>query len=192
MHAVAASAALALTLVSVACTVVPVRHGGAGVRRERAAALFMGVSTLDMVVPGLELAPPAGWGAALVGAALVLLVPVPRRPARADRLDAPDTARRIVIARHAGGLLVMAAMWWAMASPVEAPGTAADVTAGHAGHMSGLPFPWLIAAVATALAVVEVTASARARGRRRSIPATWRHPLMAVGMAAMALSMPLG
>lgn len=182
MHSVVVVAALAPTLASVACTVVPARHGGAGVLRERAAAVLMGVSALDMVVPAVGLAHATGWGAALVLAALTLLAPLRSR----DR----HASRRVALARHAASLLVMAATWWAMAAPAVAAGSADGSAPGHAGHAGTLPLVWLVVAVAAALAVVEVAMALRSRDRHRGSASAWRHPLMAVGMAAMALAMP--
>lgn len=196
MHAVAPVAALALTLASVACTVVPHRHGGAGLGRERAAAAVMGASAADMVLPGLHLAHAVGWGSMLVVATLVLLVPSPRGPRRRTPVDAGRTAgssRRADLARHAGSLLLMAAMWWAMAgsaTPELRATTAGPVS--HAAHSSAAPLAWIIVAVAAVVAAGAVGAALRRESVDRTGPFAWRHPLMAAGMLAMAVPMAIG
>lgn len=200
MHTAVLVVALALTLASVACTVVPSRHGGAAVRRGRAAALLMGVSALDMAVPGGHLLHAAGWGAALIAAALVLLVPWPggasRRTVGCGAL-APARRRR-ELAWHAGSLLLMSAMWWTMTAPAAVGPAAVGSAAGgpptgavHAAHASAVPLAWSVVAVAGLLAIVAVaTALPRAAGHRPG-PAAWRHAFMAVGMLLMAAAMPV-
>ncbi|MGR0220570.1 hypothetical protein [Agromyces sp. ZXT2-6] len=186
MHAAIMVAALAPTLASVACTVVPVRRGGAAVPRERGTAVLMGVSALDMVVPGLDLAHATGWGALLVVASLMALVPVPGRARRTGGPSGGDASRRAELARNSGSLLVMAAMWWAMAAP---PGSDAGA---HSAHAAGVPLGWAVVAVAAAIAATALASPLRRVAAERTGPSAWRHPLMAVGMLAMAVTMPLG
>ena len=195
MHTVVVVAALALALASVACTVVPTRHGGAAVGRERAAAVLMGVSALDMAIAGGPLVHAAAWGAALIAAALVLLVLWPGgagRPAVGSGVST-SASRRTELAWHAGPLLVMSAMWWAMAGPADAGRAPGEPPSGavHAAHATGIPLGWTVVAVAGLLAIVAVALAVRRAAGDRTRPAAWRHPLMAVGMLLMAVSMPL-
>lgn len=195
MHAAALAAALALTLTSVACTVVPSRYGGAAMGRERAAALLMAVSAVDMAVPGGHLLHAAGWGAALAAAALALLVPWRVRTGRAAvRSGASKPApRRAELAWNAGSLLVMSAMWWTMAGPaaVEPAGVGPASGVGHGAHTAGVPLGWTVVAVAGLLAIVAVAAALRRAAGDRTGPYALRHPLMAVGMLLMAAAMPV-
>ncbi|UOE44403.1 hypothetical protein [Agromyces larvae] len=191
LGAAVTAAAVALTLASAACTVVPVRHGGAVVRRERLAAVVMVVSAVDMAVPAVQPVAPVVWGGLLAALALALLV-VPRaRPGTPERAD---------LARHAGALLAMAGMWFAMTADASGPA----IGGGHASHggsgLFGLPFTAVVVVAALALAVAAPTPAAatmahppgRVRTPHTARWAAWRHPLMAVGMALMAVAMPLG
>ena len=153
--------ALALTLASVACTVVPQRHGGAAVRRVRAGALLMGVSALDMVVPDPQILHAAGWGAVLISAALVLLIPPVATGRDAGGTGAAGGSRRAELAWHAGSLLVMSSMWWAMAGGASVRSASDGGDPAHVGHAAGVPLAWAVVAVAAVLAVVAVATMPR-------------------------------
>lgn len=183
--------ALTLTLASVACTVVARRHGGAAVRRERAAALLMGVSALDMVAPDSQVLHAVGWGAVLISAALMLLIPPVATGREAGGTGASGGSRRAELAWHAGSLLIMSAMWWAMAGGASVTSGSYGGDPAHAGHTAGVPLAWAVVAVAAVLAVVAVTTMPRCTAADSSRASAWRHPLMAVGMLFMAVPLHL-
>ena len=179
--AVCGAVALALTALAVGCAIAGLR------RRPRswsgvAAAAIMSVGSLDMVVAGVRLMHPIAWGALMLFATLALLI-VP-----GDRGDR---------ALHAGGMLLMAAMWATTAGPSNVAGGVVGAASGAVGHGShgGFPLTWAVLVAAVALALLAARRAlhradagcGRVRGWSR-----WGHPLMAAGTACMALAMPLG
>lgn len=197
------AASITLVVAALACTVVPVRRGGAARAAERVAAIAMVVATVDMVVTEIRVLPVIAWGAGFMALGLIVVIAATwKRAVRRGRIevgddaagvDRTDASTRAEIGRHAGGLLLMAAMWLAMAGEPsgDVVGTISLDPLRH-DHESdtSMALPVLVAGGAMAIAAIGTKIR---KGSSTSAHWTdWRHPLMAVGMLLMTVGMPFG
>ncbi|MCI4657894.1 hypothetical protein [Cryobacterium zhongshanensis] len=171
LNGAAAAFAVLLTLGGLGCHLAlprRSRHDGAGIF----ASVVAGVSTLDMVCPGVSLLPPLLWAPGLLLVGLVLLL------SRGSRVD---------IALDSAGLILMGALWlMPVGHAATHPGSVSSAPQGH--HAAALVDPALAVAVLCIL-FLAATIAVCVRTGTSGHPRRWGQAMMAGSMVAMAVAM---